>query len=194
MPEISALKIISFIFITLVQHESAVVLWYTTLREYTEHWSQAALASFVIISIIDLGWLYFLFVITDKSLHKLAAVGWVHRLIVRILPTPWFAKLRSFFVKNEPADGAAKLDGLKSSRSRFKRFVAGSGYIGIATCASLPGPGLKEIGIIMALTPKYKAHGFKIMYVGGMIKTIMTLLVYGGLYRAVETLLHQMIS
>jgi hypothetical protein len=58
----------------------------------------------------------------------------------------------------------------------------------------LPGPGLKEIGIIMALTPKYRRHGFKVMYFGGMIKTIMTMLVYGGLYQAFELLLQRWLA
>jgi fructose-1,6-bisphosphatase len=45
----------------------------------------------------------------------------------------------------------------------------------------------------MALTPKYKPHGFKIMYIGGMVKTIMTLLVYGGLYEAFELLFRRVV-
>lgn len=191
--DINAFTLISFVFITLIQHESAVVLWYTALQGHFSHWMGAAVASFVVISVIDLGWLYFLFFITDKSLHKLAGIGWIHRWMERLHQKSWFQKLRGFFVKSESESGN-DLEQLHRSGSRFKRFVVGSGYLGMGLCASLPGPGLKEIGIIMALTPKYQKHGFKVMYFGGMVKTVMTMLVYGGLYQAVELLLQRLIS
>jgi hypothetical protein len=185
--EINAFTIVSFVFITLVQHESAVVLWYTTLLPFFEHWHHAAVAAFAIISVIDLLWLYSLFFVMDKSFHRLARIPVIHRWIEQLRTHQWFVTIISWFLKNGRADRPDRL-AQRTSGSRFKRFLSNSGYIGIVLCAATPGPGLKEIGILMALTPKYKGHGFKLMYFGGMIKTIMTMVVYGGLFRVLQSL------
>ncbi len=185
--EINAFTVVSFVLITLVQHESAVVLWYTTLLPFFEHWHHAALAAFAIISVIDLVWLYGLFFVMDKSFHGLARIPVIHRWIERLRTQRWMATVLPFFLKSGQVPDKDPLN-VRTAGSRFKRFVRSSGYIGIVLCAATPGPGLKEIGILMALTPKYKDHGFKLMYFGGMIKTIMTMVVYGGLYRVLQSL------
>lgn len=46
----------------------------------------------------------------------------------------------------------------------------------------------------MALTPQYRDRGFLLMYIGGVIKTIMTMLAYGGLYNLIEHYLRNQIA
>lgn len=135
---------------------------------------------FVIVGIIDLFWLYLQFLLFRKSWDKLSRVARIHAWLERIQMRRWFVKLRPYFESEKNDTGARE--------SRFKRMLRKSGYFGILLCASLPGPGLKEIGIVMALAPKYEQHGFAVTYAGGLIKTILTLLVYAGLYGAFENL------
>ena len=168
---------VSIVFLTLLQHETAVVLLYHRFFHYFHNRFSAALEAFLIISFLDVIWLYLQFLIIRTSFDKLSHIGRVHDWILQIQAWKWFAKLKPFFVNDAgPRD------------SGFKRMLKNSGHFGIVLCASLPGPGFKEIGIVMALAPKYKPHGFALMYFGGLIKTILTLLIYAGLYRAFEKL------
>jgi len=175
--ELNWITISSLTFLTIVQHESGVVLWYALLRRVAETDHRAALYAFIVVSVIDLIWLYVLWILTDKSLAGLSHVAWVQRWIDRVKQKRWVRRLSGWFSRPTVPDASTP-----TRHSRFHRTLRQSGYLGIMLCAALPGPGLKEIGIIMALTPRYRRAGFHVVYVGGLIKTVITMLVYGGLY------------
>jgi hypothetical protein len=178
--ELNWFTVLSLIFLTIVQHETGVILWYRFFQHRTEPIELAALYAFVAVSIIDLIWLYVLWVVTEKSLTGLSHVAWIHRWMDRQRQKPWIQRVSAWFSK--PSDTAEPT----VNDSSFRRMLKKSGYVGIALCAALPAPGIKEVGIIMSLTPRYRRAGFHVMYVGGMVKTIMTMLVYGGLYSIFE--------
>ncbi|MBX7152629.1 hypothetical protein K1X84_13390 [bacterium] len=188
MHELTWYAILSLVIVTIAQHETAVVLWYTLLQQHFDHWSSAAVATFIVVSVIDLIWLYCLFFIFRNSFRGLAKIPWIHAVLERIKHRRWFIKIQPFFVKKEAPEEAAAV---KTHDSRFKRLVKNSGHFGIFLCGALPGPGLKEIGIFMALTPKYRQTGFWLIFLAGLLKTVMTLLVYGGLHSAVNRMIEQ---
>ena len=185
---INVFTLISMVLWTLAQHESAVVGWYTLLLPYFQHWLSTATAVFVIVSVIDLLWLYCLFYLFKKSFQGLLKLYRVRVWIDRIRHRLWFQEIRKYFTEPKSEDEVLNV---QPHDSRFRRFIKKSGNLGIVIIAAIPSPGLKEIGIIMALTPKYKRHGFWLMYFGGIIKTTGTLLVYGGLYKAFHQLFQQ---
>ena len=186
--EINAVTLVSMIVWTLAQHESAVIGWYTLLLPYFQHWLSTAAAVFIIVSIIDLFWLYCLFYLFKKSFHGLVKLYRVRVWLDRIQHKPWFQRIKKYFSESPSEE---EILHVQPHDSRFKRFIKRSGHLGIVIIAAIPSPGLKEVGIIMALTPKYKRHGFWLMYIGGIIKTTGTLLVYGGLYKAFHQLFQQ---
>lgn len=188
MHELTWYTILSLVVVTIVQHESAVVLWYTLMLQRFDHWSSAAGTAFLIVSAIDWVWLYCLFFMFRNSFRGLAKIPWIHIILERIQHRRWFIKIQPYFVKKETPEEATAV---KAHDSRFRRLVKNSGHFGIFLCGALPGPGLKEIGIFMALTPKYRRTGFWLIFVAGLVKTIMTLLVYGGLHSAVSRLIEQ---
>jgi hypothetical protein len=190
--ELNAFTLISMILWTLAQHESAVVGWYTLLLPHFQHWLSTATAVFVIVSIIDLFWLYCLFFLFKKSFHELIKWYRVRVWIDRLQHKSWFQRIQKYF--SESPQSEAELIHVQPHDSGFKRFIKKSGHLGILIIAAIPSPGLKEVGIIMALTPKYRRYGFWLMYAGGVIKTTGTLLVYGGLYKAFHQLFQQAIS
>lgn len=169
------------IFITVAQHETAVVLWFRLLTPYFDGWWPPAWITFVTVSVIDLIWLYLLFFVFRASLTKISHWPRIQTFLENLQQKHWFHKIASLFVKSEVVS--------IHKESKFKTFIRNSGYLGIFLCGSIPGPGIKEIGIVMALTPKYKDRGFWLIYGGGLIKTTMTLLVYGGIYHAIESLI-----
>jgi uncharacterized membrane protein len=171
----------SVIFLTLLQHETAVVLCYHRLFSYFHNHFSAALEAFLIVSLLDVFWLYLQFLVFRASLDKLSHVARIQTWLARIQLRRWFVRLKPYFVNDTEKKSAA-------APSRFKRMVDRAGYFGILICAALPGPGFKEIAILMALTPRYRDHGFAVTYLGGLIKTILTLLIYAGLSHAVERL------
>lgn len=176
MTELNWFTISSLILLTVVQHETGVVLWYRFFQQQTEPNSVAALYALLVVSVIDLIWLYVLWVLTDKSLTGLSHMAWTHRWIHRLRGKSWFQRASAWFTK--PAESAEP----SGKDSKFRRLLKQSGYIGIGICAAVPAPGVKEIGIIMSLTPRYRRIGFHVMFFGGLVKTVMTMLVYGGLY------------
>ncbi len=190
--EINTLTLISMILWTFVQHESAVIAWYTLLLPYFKHWLSTAGAVFVIVSIIDLFWLYFLFYVNKKLLRQLIKWYRMRVWIDRLSHKPWFQKIQKHF--QERPHSEAELLHVQPHDSGFRRFIKQSEHLGIVIIAAIPSPGLKELGIIMALTPKYKRSGFWLMYIGGIIKTMGTLLVYGGLYKAFHQYFQQIFS
>ena len=190
--EINTVTLISMVIWTLAQHESAVVGWYTLLLPHFQHWLSTAAVVFVIVSVIDLIWLYCLFFLFKKSFHELIKWYRMRVWVDRLQHKPWFQRLQKYF--NESPQNEAELLHVQPHDSRFKRFIKKSGHLGIVLIASIPSPGLKELGIIMALTPKYRRTGFWLMYAGGIIKTVGTLLVYGGLYKAFHQLFQQTFS
>jgi hypothetical protein len=167
--------------LTLFQHETAVVLWYHRFHHYFHNHFTSALEVFIVVSLLDIVFLHLQFMIFRASIDKLSHVAKIHEWLGRIQVRNWFVKLKPYFVTDAEKKTAA-------TDSRFRRMISGAGYFGILICAALPGPGFKEIGIVMALTPKYRDHGFAVMYGGGLLKTILTLLIYAGLYGAVEKL------
>lgn len=186
--EINAVTLISMVIWTLAQHESAVIAWYTLLLPYFEHWLATATAVFIIVSIIDLLWLYSLFYLFKKSFHQLVKLYRVRVWVDRIQHKKWFQKIEKYFTDSPSEE---EILHVQPHDSRFKKFIKQSGHLGIVIIAAIPSPGLKEVGIIMSLTPKYKRYGFWLMYIGGIIKTTGTLLVYGGLYKAFHQLFQQ---
>lgn len=186
--EINALTLVSMILWTLFQHESAVIGWYTLLLPQFEHWLSTVAAVFIIVSIIDLIWLYCLFFLFKKSFHELIRLYRVRVWLDRLQHKPWFQNIEKYFTESTKEEEVLHV---QPHDSRFKRFVKQSGHLGIVIIACIPSPGLKELGIIMALTPKYRRYGFFLMYLGGIVKTTGTLLVYGGLYKAFHQLFQQ---
>lgn len=180
MTELNGFAIFYNTFFTVIQHETGVILWYRFFQHRIESIELAGVYAFVAVSVIDLIWLYVLWVLTEKSLMGLSHVSWIHRWMDRLQRQSWIRRLSSWFSK--PAESAEPSE----HDSRFRRMLKKSGYVGIALCAALPAPGIKEIGIIMSLTPRYRRAGFHVLYVGGMVKTVMTMLVYGGLYSIFE--------
>ncbi len=177
--DVSWLAVIGLVVITVIQHESGVILWYRKMESLADTQLAAILYSFLIVSVIDLVWLWILWLANKKAVKGLAHVGWIQRWIERKKDKRWFQKLTRAFAAKPSSD-------IQPTDSRFRRMLKQSGYVGIALCAALPGPGLKEVGILMAITPRYRRLGFHILYVGGLGKTIMTMLVYGGLYSVFE--------
>jgi hypothetical protein len=164
------------IVLTLLQHETAVAMWYHHFVRYFQNHFTAALEALVIISLLDIAWLYLQFLFFRASFDKLSHVARIHAWLEQIQLRQWFRKVRPYFTdNNKTAD---------PGESRFRRMIRNSGYFGIFLCATLPGPGFKEIGIVVALAPKYKDHGFVVMYIGGIVKTILTLLIFTGLSKA----------
>ena len=187
MLEFTWWTVTSLFVLVLLQHETAVVLWVRILAPYFTYWMSGYLAAFVVVSICDLFWVYLQFLFFRNSFHWLARFKWVHRMDERLSHRAWYQKLRSYFAKKEtPAEVV-----IHTSDSRFKTFVKQYGYIGIVLCGVLPGPAFKEIGIAMALTPKYKAVGFQLIFLAAMLKTIGTMAVYGGLNSAIEIMIRK---
>lgn len=190
--EINTLTLISMILWTFVQHESAVIAWYTLLLPYFEHWFATATAVFVIVSVIDLFWLYFLFYFYKKLFSQLIRWYRMRVWIDRLRHKSWFQKLQHHF--EESSKSEEELLHVQPHDSVFRKFIKKSEHVGIIIIAMIPSPGLKEIGILMALTPKYRQSGFWLIYTGGIIKTCGTLVVYGGLYKAINQLFQQLFS
>jgi hypothetical protein len=190
--EINTLTLITMILWTFAQHESAVIAWYTLLFPYFNHWFSAATAVFVIVSLIDLFWLYFLFYFYKKLFHQLIKWYRMRVWIDRLRHKSWFQKIQHHF--EETPKSEAELLHVQPHDSVFRKFIKRSEHLGIVIIAMIPSPGLKEIAILMALTPKYRRSGFWLIYTGGVIKTIGTLLVYGGLYNTFQQLFLQIVS
>lgn len=191
MTDITIYTLFPLIFTTIFWHEAGVILWFRALESDFGHWTNAAAVTLVIVSVIDFFWLKIMFFLFHTSFQRIGQTAWSHRIIARLEETKWFLRFRGFFVKKEIDHQTAEIP---DETSGFKRFIKKTGYWGILFCGSLPGPGVKEIGIIMALTPKYRDRGFMLMYIGGVIKTIMTMLVYGGLYNLIEHYLRNQIA
>ncbi|MCB0833086.1 MAG: hypothetical protein KDC45_06460 [Bacteroidetes bacterium] len=178
---------------TFFQHETAVAGWYGLLSPSFDHWLTSATVVFTVVSAIDLVWLYMWFYVNKKAIAALMNVASFRAMVDRLGSRPRFERIKSYFSASHVSESDEVLE-IKPTDSNFRRLVKRSGYLGILLLAALPGPGLKELGILMALTPKYKRHGFALMYIGGLIKTTGTLMVYGGLHEIFEQLIRKSVS
>jgi len=180
--DLTVWTIASLFFLVLLQHETAVVLWVTVLSPKFEYWLTGYTVAFVVVSLSDLIWIYLQFLLFKNSFHWLAHFRWVQRLDENLQLRKWYQRLRRFFGKRETTSELVILE----SDSRFRKYVKQSGYVGILLCSVLPGPALKEIGIVMALTPKYGKFGFQTVYLAAMLKTAGTMAAYAGVHTTIQ--------
>lgn len=193
-PELSVFTLFYMVLWTFFQHETAVAGWFGLLSPFFSHWLTSSVVVFGVVSLIDLAWLYMWFYANRKLIAILMSIKSFRSLMHRAGEKKWLVKFKSFFAAPGHGSGSDEVLEVQPSDSAFRRLVKRSGHLGIVLIASIPGPGLKELGILMALTPKYRKHGFLLMYTGGLIKTAGTLMVYGGLHQIFEQIIRRTVS
>ncbi len=186
MSGISFKTIIALIVLTVVQHESGVAGWFVLLMPVVGGETRSAIVTFVLVSVIDWISLFVLFLIFKKSFKKLLKVRLIRRFVDWLQSDERPAGLQRLFRRRtKPLTVDDRLTE-KAGQGTFKQRMTRFGYAGIFVCAFIPAPAFREIGILMALTPKYETYGFWVTYAGGILKTAMTLVASEGIYHLIR--------
>jgi hypothetical protein len=185
MTGLSIKTIFALIVLTVVQHESGVAGWFILLIPVIGSENGAAVTTFVLVSVIDWISLLVMFLILKKSFRRLLTVRFIRRFVDWLQSDERPAMINKLFNrKNKNSDADEEITA--KAGGKFKQKMTRFGYAGIFICALIPAPAFREVGILMALTPKYEKYGFWVTYSGGILKTIMTLLASEGIYSLIR--------
>lgn len=186
MSGLSFKTIFALIVLTVVQHESGVAGWFVLLIPVVGGETRSAIVTFVLVSVIDWISLFVLFLIFKKSFKKLLKVRLICRFVDWLQSDERPAYLQKLFRRRAKTVTVEDQLTAKAGQGKFKQRMTRFGYAGIFICAFIPAPAFREIGILMALTPKYEKYGFRVTYAGGLLKTIMTLAASEGIYQLIR--------
>lgn len=186
MSGLSFKTIFALIVLTIVQHESGVAGWFVLLVPVVGGETNSAIVTFILVSVIDWISLFVLFLIFKKSFKKLLTIRLFRRFVDWVQSDERPAFFQKVFRRNAKTVTVEDQLTEKVKQGKFKQRMTRFGYVGIFVCAFIPAPAFREIGILMALTPKYEKHGFWVTYAGGLLKTIMTLAASEGIYHLIR--------
>lgn len=174
------IRIFLLIVHTIVQHETAIVHWYWWLEPGLTVFQTSILVLFIV-TVVDFVWLYFLFYIVGKFIRLFRRFRWVNSVGSALRKSAFGRRLLGFFGDSRSADPQTA-----KSSTPVKRRLENLGYTGILIIGTVPLPSFKELGIALSFTPRFRKHGFLFMILGGILKTIGTILFYLGIDRFIR--------